>query len=214
MHVSISQTISIITDSYSRNKLLEDFVALLFIPEYQKATMLIGPSDNRYGNNGKNTYLVLIESMLGYDNVSHISLQDLEYNRFATAELDGKLANIFADIKRLELTSTSILKALISKILLEKKFANPFTLHPKAKLIFSCNELPEVNDHTDAWFRRWSIHEFLVKFDGKEDLMKAKRLINNQDNLDILFTILINIAHRIKKKGLLYLDDTNTIREK
>ncbi|GIU71455.1 MAG: hypothetical protein KatS3mg003_0934 [Candidatus Nitrosocaldaceae archaeon] len=201
--------ISIVPDGYERSKLLEA-LALVFLQEYQYALMLVGK-----GANGKSTLLALYETMLGRDNVSHISIHDLEYNRFAPAELDNKIANIFADIKRLELTSTSNLKALISKdpIKVERKFGQPFTLYPKAYLIFSCNELPEVSEQTDAWFRRWIMIEFKQQFysNARVDILKQ---LTKQENLDILFSILARIAHRIKKEGLKHEDNIEELKQR
>ncbi len=58
------------------------------------------------GANGKGTLLKLIEEFLGRTNCSHRSLQDLDSNRLAVADLHGKLANLFADLKSTKLTET------------------------------------------------------------------------------------------------------------
>jgi putative DNA primase/helicase len=39
----------------------------------------------------------------------------------------------------------------------EEKFKNIFSFKNHAKLIFSCNTVPESADHTNAFFRRWII---------------------------------------------------------
>ena len=62
--------------------------------KYEKAVMCVGKGDN-----GKSTFLKLIERLLGVKNVSHVSLQELNGDKFAFADLCGKLANIFADLK-------------------------------------------------------------------------------------------------------------------
>jgi putative DNA primase/helicase len=49
------------------------------------------------GRNGKGTLLRVIEVFLGRVNCSNRSLQDLDNNRFAVADLFGKIANILAD---------------------------------------------------------------------------------------------------------------------
>jgi len=148
-------------------KLLYQIPAYCLFPDYkyEKAFMLVGS-----GENGKSTYLNLLRIFLGEENVSQVSLQNLVYNRFAPARLIGKLANIFADIPSTEINSTGIFKMLTGEdtIDVEKKFKDAFAFKNRAKLIFSANELPPVNDRTWAFWRRWILIEFPYKFDGKE----------------------------------------------
>jgi hypothetical protein len=68
---------------------------------YEKAIMLIGP-----GKNGKSVLIKLLESFVGQENVSHASLQELTGDRFASADLYGKLVNSFADLEASKLTNT------------------------------------------------------------------------------------------------------------
>ncbi len=56
--------------------------------QYEKAAML-------YGTNGKGVVIRIIERFLREDNCSHRSLQHLDTNRFAVADVCGKLVNTF-----------------------------------------------------------------------------------------------------------------------
>jgi putative DNA primase/helicase len=76
---------------------------------YEKAVMLYGP-----GSNGKGVFIKLIEALLGLDNTSHVSLQDLERDKFAPADLYSKLANTFADLKSAKLYTSGMFKTLVS----------------------------------------------------------------------------------------------------
>lgn len=80
--------------------------------------MLLGP-----GGNGKSTFLEVVTKMLGSDNVSAVTLQALNDDKFAPARLYGKLANVFADLPPKALTSASIFKAIVGgdTISLERK---------------------------------------------------------------------------------------------
>ena len=120
--------------------------------EYEKAFMFFGG-----GSNGKGVLIKLIEAFLGESNCSHRSLQDLDKNRFAAANLYGKHVNTFADLKSIKLSETGNFKMLVSgdSITAERKFEHPFTFRNYAKLIFSANEIPESDDKTDAFYRRW-----------------------------------------------------------
>lgn len=57
------------------------------------------------GSNGKGVLIKIIEALLGENNCSHRSLQDLDKNRFATADLFGKLVNTHSDLKSLKLST-------------------------------------------------------------------------------------------------------------
>src|SRR5262249_27427377 len=73
--------------------------------KYEKALLCVGK-----GANGKGTFLSLLGHFLGKKNTAHVSLQDINDNRFATAQLYGKLANIFADLKNAKVATTGPFK--------------------------------------------------------------------------------------------------------
>ena len=50
------------------------------------------------GRNGKTVFLNVLQALAGSDNISSVPLQVLAENRFAAAELVGKLGNICGDI--------------------------------------------------------------------------------------------------------------------
>lgn len=125
--------------------------------------MLVGS-----GANGKTTFLNIIIKVLGRHNCSFRSLQELMENRFAPADLYGKLANIYDDLPPTKLTKTGLFKMLVSggEIQAEKKFRNPFKFRNYAKLVFSANKIPTTIDDTQAFFRRWIIINFPNEFIG------------------------------------------------
>ncbi|MHB8351229.1 MAG: DNA primase family protein [Thermoplasmata archaeon] len=139
----------------------------------QIAFMFIGE-----GANGKSTLLGVLCALLGEDNVTAETLQSLVTNRFATAKLWGKRANICADIPANPLSFTGTLKTLTGGDLAraENKFGHPFYFVNDAKLIFSANELPEVTDRTRAFWRRWFMVRFTETFIGKEDRKLSEKL--------------------------------------
>ena len=76
-------------------KLLEEMIGYCFYRrnELRKAFVLTGSTAN-----GKSTFLDLISHILGSENISALDLAELD-QRFKTAELYGKLANIGDDIE-------------------------------------------------------------------------------------------------------------------
>ena len=166
--------------------------------EIQKAAMFIGE-----GGNGKSTLLNLIKTLLGQGNVSAISLQALDTNRFAAASLFGKMANIYNDLPDAALHKTGQFKMLTGgdPITAEKKFGQPFEFTNTAKLLFSCNKVPESLDSTPAFFRRWVFINFPNKFEGKEADKNLLKKLTTPEELSGLFNWAIEGLNRLLENG-------------
>jgi putative DNA primase/helicase len=121
------------------------------------------------GANGKSTLLNLLTALVGKVNVSNVALHRLDEDKFAAASLYGKLVNSFADLDSRALQASSIFKSITGgdSIVGERKYADPFTFRPYARLLFSANEPPPTPDNSDAFFRRWVVMPFERRFDGK-----------------------------------------------
>jgi len=178
-----------------------------------KAFMFVGS-----GRNGKSTLLALFEAFLGKENVSHVPLQKLSEDRFAKAELYGKLANIFADLPPKALKDTGDFKMLTGEDTVrgERKFRDAFYFENYAKLIFSCNQLPMTTDETDAFFDRWIIINFPNRFEGerakpKEELLK--RLTTEEELSGLLNLALEGLKRLLKNKDFSRSLSTEEARE-
>jgi Family of unknown function (DUF5906) len=100
-----------------------------------------------------------VRAFLGRLNVTSSTLQRLETDRFATARLVGKLANICADLPTSHLQTVSVFKQLtgVDTIPCERKFKEPFDADLYARQIFSANEPPKSSESDDAFFSRWLV---------------------------------------------------------
>lgn len=177
---------------------LEQIGASCLLQEsYKKAYLLY----NKTGNNGKSLYLSVISELLGNDNVSNVSLQDLCNEKFKTAELVGKIANISADLPASYIPDISIFKALTGddSILVEKKFQNPFKFKNKAPLIFGSNNVPGVSDKSQAFYNRIILIEFPHVF--KVNPNKFAEL-TTEANKSALLNIFIERAKIVLKHGI------------
>ncbi|MHC4183167.1 MAG: DNA primase family protein [Planctomycetota bacterium] len=130
----------------------------------QRFVILVGE-----GANGKSTFIRLLRAFIGEDNCTSITLQSLSSNRFASSELYGKLVNLYPDLPTALVKDTGPLKALTGgdAIPAERKFERGFTFVNKAKLIFSANKPPVIDDEGYAIWRRAVIIEFPNKFEGE-----------------------------------------------
>lgn len=117
----------------------------------------------RPARTGKSTLLWVVEYLLlGKKNVSNIPWQEIG-DKFKTAELLGKLANVFSDLPSKSIDDTGIFKVVTGEdyLMAEKKNKNPFKFKPFARLVFSCNELPRnYVDRTEGFYRRLIIVPF------------------------------------------------------
>ncbi len=128
------------------------------------AIMLVGE-----GANGKSTFLQVLTALLARENISGETLQTLG-QRFATANLWGKFANIAADLPAWPIKDAGAFKALTGGDLIraERKFKAAFTFRNYAKLWFSANRVPRTEDESEAFYRRWKIVAFPRTFQGDE----------------------------------------------
>ena len=150
-------------------ELILDFIAYCLWRDYKYANWLLCVG---YGHNGKSILLNLIERFLGKHNTSSESLERLLNKQFSPAILYQKLANIDADVSGdILIKNTGIIKKLTGNDESpgEFKYKTPFKFRNFAKLIFSCNEIPQTNDMTDAFFRRLIIINFTQQFLAERD---------------------------------------------
>lgn len=204
--------IECLPDSYDRNLVIEEFASILLRDaiRLEKIYMYVG-----YGANGKSTFLSVIECLIGDDNISHVSIHDLIYARFSKSQLDGKIVNIFADISNDELSKLGVLKAIVSgdSISVEKKGKDHFTMKNYAKMFYSCNQLPEINEDTDAAFRRFIITEWNQQFLGDKDNKNLIYELTTEAELSGILNLLIHKARQIlAQQKLSYEQSTSELR--
>ena len=134
--------------------LMQEIFGYFLVPinKAQKSFLLKGAQ-----NAGKSTLLSVVQDiLLGKENVSNVTWQDLG-ERFRTAEIYNKLANIFADLPTKNVTDNSMFKAISGEdyITAERKNKDPFSFRPFARLMFSCNKVPRnYGDRSEGFYRR------------------------------------------------------------
>jgi P4 family phage/plasmid primase-like protien len=140
----------------------------------QKAICLVGE-----GGNGKGVFAQLAVRFVGPNNVSHLSLQKIEKDRFAVAGLYQKVANICTDLPSECLGDSSLFKAITGcdRMTGEFKYQHAFHFTPFVRLIFSANHLPTSRDASVAFFDRWLVIPFEKRFRGSLVKSRARRSI-------------------------------------
>lgn len=123
------------------------------------------------GRNGKGTLIRVLNALLGERNCSAVGLHELTENRFRTATLYGKLANLAGDLDSRWIANTAAFKAITGGDLVqaEHKFGHPFEFTPWAFPFYSANKAFGSADSSEGWVSRWTVVPFPNTFDGDPD---------------------------------------------
>ena len=133
---------------------LQEYLGYCLIPSTkgQKMLMLIGK-----GGEGKSRIGVVINAIFGF-NMNTTSIQKVENNRFARADLEGKLLMVDDDLDMNALTKTNYVKSIVTaqgKMDLERKGKQSYQGWMFARLLaFSNGDLQALYDRSDGFYRR------------------------------------------------------------
>lgn len=142
--------------------LLEESIGYCFFRrnELRKSFILTGDKKN-----GKSTFLAMLKELLGDENTAALDLNELA-DRFSSASLFGKLANIGDDIGDEFIANPATFKKIVSgdRIKGENKGQKEFFFNPYCKLLFSANNIPRIKDKSGAVLDRLVIIPFDARF--------------------------------------------------
>ena len=150
-----------------QQSILQQFAgyALTSETKYEKSLILVGP-----GGNGKGRYANVLRSLVGRENTSTINMHTLN-ERFGLSGLFGKKLNVIDEISGHYFESDNI-KQIISGEPMSAEIKNKqerLEFRPTAKILFTVNELPRLNDTTEGIYRRFIIMAFDQVFREQED---------------------------------------------
>jgi len=164
--------------------------------KYHKALWLSGK-----GRNGKSTFIDLLKALIGPNNFTTVSIKALVGDKFAGAELDGKIANFSEETSPQELKDSGPFKNLTGdgELHVQKKFGDPYTLRNRAKLIMSYNEIPDLSDLSHGMLSRPIIIPFLKQIgEGEQDRSIKQKLASE---LSGIFNFALEGWHRLEEQG-------------
>ena len=161
----------------------------------EKALLLYGG-----GANGKSVMFEIIMALLGRENVTNYSLQNLtDASGYRRAMIGNKLLNYSSEINGK--MATDVFKQLVSGEPVEARlpYGQPQILHEYARLMFNCNELPKDIENTHAFTRRLLILNFDVTIpEEKQDKDLARKIIDNE--LPGVFNWILEGLERLMEK--------------
>lgn len=132
----------------------------------QSAFVLVGE-----GANGKSTWLNALKAVVGKGNYSSLGMNELQRGEYFKQMLDKKLVNISEEMPLNSLVETSLFKTLAGggDLPVRAPYGLPYEIRNKAKMLFSCNDLPTSRDPSDGFIRRLVIIPFKNKFNQKTE---------------------------------------------
>jgi P4 family phage/plasmid primase-like protien len=140
-------------------KVLEEFIGYCLSNDTcwaQKVLVLTGE-----GSNGKSTFVDAIKMLAGKKNYASIPMDRID-DQYNLATLDGKLFNIAEETSPKAFKNNSTMKNLATggSFMVRMIYKEPYELTNRAKLILTCNELPDSLDQTHGFYRRLLIVPF------------------------------------------------------
>jgi putative DNA primase/helicase len=128
------------------------------------------------GDNAKTTLFNIMLAFYGVENNTSVGLQDLNERPFTKKQLYQRHVNISDDLPKRALKYTGIIKQITGNSIMWadiKNHKDGINFVNYAKPWYACNELPETNDYTDAFFSRQLqmtlTNQYLPKGDPKID---------------------------------------------
>lgn len=155
------------------------------------------------GCNGKSTLLHVGRALVGPVNCAAVPLQSLAENRYAAAELFGKLANIAGDLDARAIRRTDVFKTITGGDVLhaERKYGHPFSFRPFALLMFAANEPPISSDQSDAWFDRWIVLPFDRRISEENIDPNLGRTLTTPAELSGILALAVDGLRRVTERG-------------
>lgn len=164
--------------------------------KYHKALWLGG-----VGRNGKSTFVDVLKALIGAGNYSVLSIKTLTGDKFAGADLDGKIANFSEETSPQELADSGPFKNLTGNgdLFAQKKYGDPYSFRNRAKLIMTYNEIPDLKDLSPGMLSRPIIIPFRKEIrDDEQDRNIIKKLL---EELPGIFNFAIEGWQRLEGQG-------------
>lgn len=162
---------------------LQEFHGYIFTRHLKlhKALILYGT-----GANGKSVMYEITRALLGEENISTKSFGDLidgDSGNANRASLQDKLLNFGSEIGSKKNMSLDIFKKLVSgeAITARQKYEKSIEIDGYCKFIFNANELPDVKESTEAYYRRLLIIPYNERIlDDEQDPELERKIIDNE----------------------------------
>jgi putative DNA primase/helicase len=134
------------------------------------------------GSNGKSVFYDVFTALIGIDNISNYSLEQLTEDKgFYRSMIKDKLVNYGSEIS--SKMDVNILKQLVSgeSVGACYKYGQPFNMNDYGKLFFNCNLLPKNSEQSHGFYRRFLIIPFEKTIEKKDEISGLAQMIIDQE---------------------------------
>lgn len=154
------------------------------------------------GANGKSTLVQVIRELAGKGSYSSLMIDDL-MDKESRYRLDGANFNICEELPR-SVRSAENLKNIIGggDVSAKKLYAQSYNFENRAKMFFTCNELPSTGDASYGLIRRFIIIPFNATF--SDELKNIDRMILSKMKTELsgIFNQVIQAYIEVKKNSI------------
>ncbi len=165
---------------------------------FEKVEVWVGEPDT-----GKTTLLRIVEAFLGKIYVAHQSLNDVVNDRFTTAELDGKRANIYAEVSGGFLKNPAHFNVVVSEEILKgnKKYGLMYNFRNRTHHWFACNKLPQLNEIPPAVMKRVCLIHCTNKIKLEDRIDKFEETLLTEEEMSGLLNKALMGYKTLRKDG-------------
>lgn len=154
---------------------VQEYIGYTLTPDarHQRAQFWLGD-----GANGKGVLVNIVQALHGH--VAAMSLDRLA--GFQLSTLVGASLIVVDEVARKPLDE-QLLKSMIAgeRVLVDRKFRDPVSVHVRGKWLVLGNQLPLVSDHSVGFWRRWDVVPFGVVIAERErDPLLAQSIIERE----------------------------------
>lgn len=137
------------------------------------------------GRNGKSTWLEILQSLLGYQNISSVSLANLT-KPFSVVNLDGKLANIVDETPNDQINAEAFKTATSGGWLTGAHKGKPeYPVKCNARFLFASNKIPNFSETTVGLKERLYFIKFskFIEADSRDPYIKEYIVANEMSGI-------------------------------
>jgi len=163
------------------------------------------------GNNGKSTFIKVLKALAGPKNYTTISLKDLGSMERLHA-LDGSLFNIAEETPD-RVADSNAFKNLVDggEVDVRRLYADNYRIQNRAKLVFTCNNLPETFDTSKGYARRLLLAPFEADF--SKELEDKDMDLKLMSELPAIFNEVLAAYKRFLDNGKRFTESENSKKE-
>ena len=176
-------------------------------------------NDFKGAGNGKSTFKIMIESLVGHGKYSGLSLEKIAKDNHELANIVGKFVNYADDNSDVYIENSGVIKSIATgaTIAINPKGQPTYTAMVTTTLIVNCNDLPRFRDTSQGMRDRFIVIPFGARFRGvagieiEESEMRA--MFNSELGRRALLEIAIEGLIDLLKNGYVLDDATQAFTD-